>query len=474
MKRIVVLGLILGLSRCAFAGTPTVTVYGEEVVVTATRMKEKAKDSPVKVEVITREKIAEIGAKTVDELLRYFTTFGVAQRGGKGQSTSIFLRGANNGHTLVMIDGVEINDPSSTDRSAKLSYILVDDIERIEILYGPSGTIYGSDGMGGAINIITKKEEGLLFSVNGGDMKSVATNIARRGEVRGLRYGASFSLLTTDGISAASIGTENDGYENRTLSLYLGGKPLSSVELGVNLRWTKAENEYDGWGGDDLDNIENVKNTIIQGEAIFHSFPWWKGKVKVSSAKTERANDEGINQLRTYLGTTEKIESQHNFMISGIDEMVIGAEYEKDTAKTEANHKIEIDKSVENKAVYLQNNLKIGRCSLRGGVRIDDNENFGSYRTHHLSSLISSPTGIRLRSSWSEGFKAPSLYQLYAPANPSWFFLGGNKDLKPEECENLELGIGIEKKYLGLEVTHFKNEFKNLITHYTDPATGQS
>ncbi|MEW6102561.1 MAG: TonB-dependent receptor [bacterium] len=466
-----VLGAIL-IAGSIFGSEGTITVVGEEIVVTAERIKTSLKDSPSTIRIITREEIEASGAKTLVEALKAFTSINVAQRGGIGKSSSIFMRGADLKHTIVLIDGVKINDPSQMGREPNISHIMLDDVLQIEIIYGPSGVNYGSEGMGGLINIVTQKKKGTSLTMEGGSLRTIKVSVENGGRIGKLGYNVISSYLETSGISAAKIGKEKDGYNNLLTGLSLGYAFSPSLKIETNIRNTKGESEYDGylWSVgmvDDLDNKEFFRNTIFSSKVDYSPFNGWRNCVKASLCETKRKNDEGGGlPTNNYLGRTKEIGWQNNVIIKDM-EFSAGIEYEEEACKTD-----DIDKKRENKAAYLKNRINLKPLSLTFGGRID-NTLFGSKDTYQVASLISLEDVI-LRLSWAEGFKTPSLFQLYSPPNPAWRFLGGNSNLKPEESKSLELGIELKGKDYSFKAAHFKNDFENLITYYTDPTTFQS
>ncbi|MEW6007768.1 MAG: TonB-dependent receptor [bacterium] len=468
MKRILLGFLVIGCS--IFGENGTITVVGEEIVVKAERVKTTLEEAISTIRVITRDEIEASGCKTLVELLKAFSSINVCQRGGIGKSSSIFIRGGDSKHTIVMIDGVKINDPSKMGREPDISHIMLDDISQIEVLYGPSGVLYGSDGMGGLINIVTQKKKGTSLTMEGGSLRTIKVGIENGGRIGKLGYNVISSYLETSGISAAKIGKESDGYSNLLagFSLEYEFSPLFKME--TNIRNTKGESEYDGylWGVgmvDDLDNKESFRNTIFSSKVDYSLFNGWRNCVKASICETKRENNEGDKPIETYLGRTKIIDWQNNLSFKN-NELAFGGNYEEEFCETK-----DINKKRENKAAYLQNRISLKPLRLGFGGRVDDTV-FGSKDTYQVSSLLSKDD-VMLRLSWAKGFKAPSLFQLYAPANPAWGFLGGNSNLKPEESESLELGIELKKRNFSFKATHFKNDFENLIVYYTDPITFQ-
>ena len=189
-----------------------------EIVVTATRIETPAKEIASAVTVITREDLERTRKITLLEALQEVLGVATVQNGPVGGAASVFLRGANSEHTLILMDGVELNDPISPARSFDLAHLMLENVERIEILRGPQSTLYGSDALGGVVNIITRKAQGksrFHLSSLGGSYSSFHSNAGISGNTRQIGYSFGVSYFRSEGISAASTNyegnEENDG-----------------------------------------------------------------------------------------------------------------------------------------------------------------------------------------------------------------------------------------------------------------------
>lgn len=477
MKRIVVLCLVLGLERCAFAGTPTITVYGEEVVVTASRVEEKQKESPVSITVITREEIEASGAKMVVDLLRGVPGLDIAQTGAFGGQASCFLRGAKSEYTLVMIDGMEVNDPIDAGRGFNFAHLSTAGIERIEIVRGSAGPLYGSDAIGGVVNIITKrgKEPTASFSVEGGQY-----NRQKRFEASGASglFNCAFAVnkQESNGISKAAKGTETDDYSATTVLGNIGFSLTEQIKAGVSIYSNNADFDIDDGASDDDPNYTSKsKSFSIKGETEISLSPWLKEKIDVSSYEMRREYEDGTDTMEPfdsstswYNGKNIKTSWQQNILfekdpftyglISGIEHEIEEGESYYHLESAWGPWTSEFKKKKEfNTGYYLQGQLKRANLNLYGGARIDNHSRFGKETTYKLSSLcVAGKT--RIKTSYATGFKAPSLYQLYSSY--------GTTSLNPDESTSYELGIEQEigeKVLVGL--TCFQNEFKNMIVY---------
>lgn len=217
--------------------------------------------------VITAQEIREKQKTTVLEVLRTVPALDVVQTGGPGRETAVFIRGAKSEQTLVLIDGVEMNDPTSPRRAYDFAHLTTDNIERIEVLRGPQSPLYGSDAMGGVINIITKKGKEKMAAFASGEYGSFETLIGKAGVSGGNRlvnYSLGLSYSDTEGISAAN---EKDGYRNKSVSARVGFTPTEFFDLDFIFRYTDAKADIDnfgGAGGDDPNNTTKTKQLFFR------------------------------------------------------------------------------------------------------------------------------------------------------------------------------------------------------------------
>lgn len=267
MKRIFLLALFCGAPGVVFAAQEEV----QEVTVTATRIEAPVNEVSSSVTIITANDIEKKQQYSVAEVLRGLPSIDVVNSGGPGRTTSVFIRGAKSEHTLVLIDGIEAGDAMSTGRSFDFSTLQADNIERIEIIRGPQGTLYGSDAIGGVINIITKKGKGSpggFVSAEAGSFNTFEARAGLSGGTPAFNYSLGISRLDTDGFSVANEkdgNTEDDGYANTTLSARLGGRPVEDLDIDLTLRYIDADTDLDACGGagcDDLDYTSNSKQFL--------------------------------------------------------------------------------------------------------------------------------------------------------------------------------------------------------------------
>jgi len=462
----------------------------KEVVVTATKLDSDVHTVGSSVTVISGKELENKQKSSLIEALRSVASLDVVQNGG---TTSVFIRGAESGHTLVLLDGIELNDPSSANHSYDLSHMTVANIERVEIVRGPQSTLYGSDAMGGVINIITKQGKGKptgSLSTEGGSFNTYNEKAGLSGGTDLLNYALGISRTDSDGISAASRkygNHEDDGYENTTVSSRFGITPSANFQADAILRYIKAKNDLDnagGSGGDDPNFTAETEQLFLRTQArLIMLDNLWEQKMGVSLGKIERdyqnKADAASANVRdtTYKGDSLKFDWQHNLYLTDANTLTFGLETEKeqlDSDDTRGGTGWSSSSSIDKKETrtsgyYVQDQISLWQCwNTTLGVRLDDHSRFGSQSTYRLaSSYLVKPTGTRIKGSLGTGFKAPSLSQLYDPTY-------GNRELEPEKSIGWDFGVEqrLYLDWLSLELTYFDNSFRNMISY--DPVTWQN
>jgi vitamin B12 transporter len=456
----------------------------EEIVVTATRIETPSREVGSSVTVITNQQIEERQNTTVLEVLRTVPALDVVQLGGPGGQTSVFIRGAKSEHTLVLIDGIEMNDPMEPGRSYDFANLTTDNIERIEIIRGPQSTLYGSDAIGGVINIITKRGKGRpsgFVSAEGGSFNTFREKAGFSGSNKWANYSLGISRLDTDGISAANKkdgNHEKDGYGNTSISTKLGVTPAENFDADFVLRYIKAKadiDNYGGVGGDDPNNTTDSEQLFSRTQARLSLFnDLWEQKLGFSLTDLDRdyRNDTDADHPAdlsrdSYNGQTLKLDWQHNLYLHETNTLTLGVETEKE--KGESDYYSESawgpytstfkKKTARTTGYYLQDQVKLWDSWFTTlGVRIDDHSRFGSETTYRIASAyLVRQTGTKFRGTYGTGFKAPTLYQLYSQY--------GDKNLDPEESTGWDIGVeqSLFDKKLILGATYFSNEFDELI-----------
>jgi vitamin B12 transporter len=468
-------------------------VIHHEIVVTANRVETSLIEVASSVSIITAEEITKAGKSRVLEVLEETIGLSSTQNGPPGAQATVFIRGANAEHTLVMIDGIEINDPITPTRSFDMSLPLIENIDRIEILRGPQSPLYGSDAMGGIINIITRQDRGkpkFSLSAFGGTYGTYSGNAEVSGSTSSVRYQAAAALYRTDGFSAASTQYEGnfepDGHQNISLSGRLGLDLSTNISLDFFTRWIDTETDLDNQGGeygDDPNSVQSYNSRLLLGQAralFLHNR--WEQTLKLSHLDYLRTSSNPVDDLNPYNSDESefksqllKIDWQNNLYLHETNTLMFGVEHQKE--RGESWYRSEdfsgLYESVfplqkaHNTGIYLQDQMRFEGCVfLTAGIRYDKHSQTESSTTYRIApACFIETTGTKLKATWGTGFKAPSLYQLYSPAT-SWGPVG-NEDLKPEKSTGWDLGA--DQNFLDnsllLGITYFSNDFENLIDY---------
>lgn len=462
-----------------------------EVVVTATRVETPVKEAAGSVTVVTSDDLWKSKKTTVLEALSEILGISAVQSGGMGGAASVFLRGANSEHTLIMLDGVELNDPISPSRSYDLAHFPIDNIERIEIMRGPQSTLYGSDAIGGLINIVTRKGEGrpkITLTAGGGSHGTMANHLQAGGGGKVMNYSLGLAHFQTHGISAAAAdyrgNTEKDGYRNLALSARLGLNLKQNMELDLILRGLDARTDIDNFGGDygdDPNSLQEYCSLFLKGQfrtlSLSNRLEQKLGIAYIRSRRDHKNPEDFSHPFDSEEGYFRsglfKADWQNNLFLHSSHTLTAGLEYELEQGESEYHSRgmwgpftsLFPHRNSKSLGVYLQDRIRLGgRFFATAGVRLDRHSRSGWSLTYRLApAYFIEGTRTRLKANLGTGFKSPSLYQLYAPA--SLWGPVGNSRLLPEKSLSWEAGI--EQELAGGKVLlgglYFSNEFRNLI-----------
>ena len=462
-----------------------------EIVVTATRLETPAKEVASSITVITKAQIEKMNRSTLLEVLQEVPGLMVIQNGGKGAAANIFLRGANSEHTLVLMDGIELNDPMTPSRSSDLAHLSLQNVERIEILRGPQSTLYGSDALGGVINIITQRGTGkpkVALSSGGGSYGTVTSAAGLSGASKKGNYSLGISYLQTRGITAASQAyagnKERDGYRNFSFSGRLGYSPNPNLDFDLVLHALTTKTDIDNYGGaygDDPNNYQFYDSVFIKGQ--IRTLGWknrWEQKLGLAVVSSQRKNQNDPDDAHLFdsergffKSRLVKVDWQNNFFLHESNTLTVGAAYEQEQGNSEYDSQsvwgpytsvFPLQKE-SIAGIYVQDQIRLaGRLFTTVGLRFDRHRRSGEALTYRIApAYVIEQTGTKIKATLGTAFKSPSLYQLYAPGT-MWGRIG-NLSLKPEEARGWDAGV--EQSLWGGRIlvgaTYFSNTYKNLI-----------
>jgi len=290
---------------------PQTSSLQHEITVTANLTVTPRKEIASSITIITKKELERIKRTNVLEVLQSVPGISIIQNGPSGGAASVFLRGANSEHTLVMMDGIELNDPITPSRSYDLAHYTLENVERIEILRGPQSTLYGSDAMGGVINIITKKGHGkpnINLSARGGSYNTYGGNTEISGGTERFFYSFGFSALKSSGFSATGPADEEDlekdGYRSTTLSGRLGYRPTKNLEFDLVLRRLYTKTDIDNFGeelNDDPNNTQHYNSFYLKCQARTLLLKnRWEQKFTISLVNFDRKHENLTDETHPF------------------------------------------------------------------------------------------------------------------------------------------------------------------------------
>lgn len=424
----------------------------DPVVVTATRTAESGDATLSPMIVIDAETIARHPGADVSDILREHSGIEIGRNGGPGQLTSIFIRGANSNHTLVMIDGVRINP--GTIGGASIQNIDPSIIERIEVVKGPRSTLYGSDAIGGVINIITKRAApGTQYDVAVGagryDTKSLKINAQHRSTDKAA--GIQISGTDSHGFPTRTTSTIDRGYDNLNVNLY-GSQKIGQSNVEVSHWLATGKVEYLDFSLLPIDQrFDNNTTAVTIKNAPATD---WSSTVKLSHVTDKIRQNQSADFVETdryVIDWQNDVQlGKHNVLTAGI--MLS----DENTAYASAFSAFNVDTTVG--AVFIQDILEHRAHKLVIGARHTEHETFGTHTTWNLEYGYSFNNQLKLILANNSGFRAPD--------STDRFGFGGNINLRPETSVNSEIGL----RYLitpqqRLELNVFHNKIDNLFRY---------
>lgn len=459
MKYLLLLGSALAVGTPAFAEEADNTV-----VVTATRFEAPLSQVGQSVSVVERDEIERVQATTATDVLRRLPGVSVVRSGGFGQPSSVFIRGADNAQSLVLIDGVRINDPGDVGGSFDFGTLAIGEFERVEVVRGSSGVLWGSRALGGVINFITARptrEWTARAQAEYGwrDHRQLGASVS--GLVGPVSLSVGGSWLKSDGYSAFSErrgATEKDGFESRSANVRADVELVSGLSVEAGGYYTKGNYDFDNTGADAL-NVGMKRDTVGYANLRYKSLDGrLAARVGYGVTDTRRISDDALYGPYETDGRNDRAEGQVSFSPIEMVSIVAGAETE--TSKFSDNFGSRDKASMDSYFGTLT--VRPSRAlTINGGLRYDEHANFGSRTTFAANGawVLGGDDAPVLRASYGEGFRAPSLYQLYT--NRAY------TALEPEESTAWD--VGIEQPFAEgkgrLTLTWFDRKTRNLIDY---------
>lgn len=394
----------------------------DPIVVTASKTAQKASEVPARINIIQPQIVAQSPIAALPDLLKTDPSLNVVQSGGYGQQTSIFTRGTNSNQTLVLRDGVRLN--TATTGAASLPFIDTTDIQQIEVLKGPASVLYGTDAIGGVVQLISKTPEKNAAFVTGeiGENKTykalVGADLAQDNvyaQIRGQR-------LETDGTSIFNLNDPRRySYDQKGYSAKIGTNQ-QAYAASLDYSQNQGNSQYSNWG---TPASQDFKNEIINLKGRINPYQSLEVNARVSQFKDDL---DQVTSTSFVHSTTQEAEVYAKYNLTAQQNILAGVTHRNTKANTNA-----INENVDSTGYYVQHQYQDNGLSSQIGVRVEDNEKFGTHTVaqgglrYQLLPLTSIYTNI------GSAFKAPTLNDMYA--------FGGNPDLKPEQSMSYEIGV---------------------------------
>ena len=484
MKKIffVVAAIMIG-SRLIAQDTTAKTM--DEVVLTANKFEQKQSTTGKVVTVITKAQLEKSTGKTLAQVLNEqagITIAGVYNTAGSIQT--VLMRGASSGRTLILLDGIPVNDPSMIYNEFDLTLFSINDVERVEICKGAQSTLYGSDAIAGVINIITmKKDVNKAFNVKAtsvfGNKNTVRNNIQLYGKADKLSYTTRFAKLSTDGFSSANDKTGNknfdkDGYDGNVINASLQYQVMPELSLRTFIQHSRYKADVDAAVfTDDKDyTIHNSNLSSGFGAHYKKGIVSITGNYQYGELSRKYRNDSldapGFNKFESniYEGRTQYAELYGNVTATKWLTVLLGSDY-RWANMTQEYLSISMygpynigfpDTSIHQTSFYgsLFFSALDKRLNVEMGGRINKHSQYENNSTYTFNPSFAINKNWRIFGSIASGFKAPSIYQLYDA-------FSGNKDLQPEKSVNYEAGLQQQYEKVSSRIVYFHRNIKNAL-----------
>jgi vitamin B12 transporter len=439
--------ITLSLTPLAQAENPL-----EEIVVTSSRIEMPLREVGTSISVLNADDISQRGFLSLPDLLRTQPSVAASNNGGAGKATTLRIRGEEGYRTLVLLDGIDVSDTSGPQVSPRLEQLLTQGIERIEILRGPQGLMYGADA-GGVISMRSASPDaglGGAVSAEGGRYGTQQFSGRIGGDFDRVDVLASVTHFETDGFNSRSldtVGQDADGYQNDTLHARVGWDASENLRLEAVLHSIDAQNEYDSCFSASFMPTNNCNDDYRQ-DAWRASADLQRGafhhQVAYSDNRTERDffSDGSLSFFAQ--GGLESIGYSGSFSPSETLTLVYGMDHE-----TESIDDGSTDRDRDQTGIYGEYQGRFSdKLTLTAGVRSDDNDDFGSYASYRVSGAWVTPLAggqMKLKAAYGTGFRAPSLFEISYNRGPFASPPASDAILDAEESRGYDIGVVVAR-----------------------------
>lgn len=444
------------------------TEVSPPMVVTATRTAQTVDASLASVSVVTRADIERLQANSLEDVLKRLAGVKVVNNGGKGKATSVFMRGTESDHVLVLIDGVKVG--SATLGSTAFQFLPIDSIERIEVVRGPRSALYGSEAIGGVIQIFTRQAEGAFtpsFSISAGSHDSYMVSGGFSGRSGDSWFGANVSHEESGGFNACDSGPgfgcftsepDDDRFRNESGSFRLGHRFADAVDVELHGLYSEGNTHFDGGFSPFffVPNETDFIQQVIGGKASFSLIKNWEIKLSGGQSRDRSKNRQSVDGSTSFFNTQrDSFSWQNDLTLSEGHLLTIGYDYQDDKV---ASNTAYAETSRTDEGLFAQYQGEFGNHDVLIALRKDDNEQFGNHTTGNIGWGYTLNNGLRVTASFGKAFKAPTFNELYFP-----FF--GDPDLDSERSKTYELGFGRAESWGDWNISLYKTDVKDLIAY---------
>lgn len=457
----VLVSCVLGSVAAQAAGGVTTT---SPVIVSASRVAETVDETLAPVSVVTRDDMERLQARSVQDVLRGLPGVSMVNNGGQGRATSLFLRGSESDHVLVLIDGVKVG--SATLGSFGFQDIPVEQIERIEVVRGPRAALYGSEAIGGVVQIFTRKGAGEVkpfARVTAGSRHTYESAAGLSGGNGRAWFNASGTISTTRGIDACSGSPtlfagcfvdepDRDGYRNRSLSLRGGYRLGDAAEVELHALTSTGFVEADGsiFAGNERDQ----RKRVLGGKLSYAPLDAWLITVRGGRSRDESDSFKDSVFVSEFITRRDTFSVQNDIEIGSAHLLTVGGDWQRDGVDSSTPYPV---RGRWNKAAFAQVRGTWGAHDVQLAGRHDRNQQFGVANTGNVAWGWALRDGVRLVASYGTAFKAPSFNELYFPFQ-------GNPALEPERSRTGELSLRGTTGATRWSIGVFRSKVRNLIS----------
>jgi vitamin B12 transporter len=460
----ILLGLSwLGLNHLTVALAENIVQLEKPIVVTATRTAQTVDETLVSATVITRDEIERQQARSMQDLLHGIAGINIANNGGPGKNTTLFLRGTESDHVLILIDGIRVG--SATSGTTEIQNFPVELIDRIEIVRGPRSSLYGPEAVGGVIQIFTRKGESGLkptFSFGGGSYGTLSGSATLSGGGDQGWFNLGISGFGTDGFDACSgrpfpngagcftDEPDRDGYRNISGTARAGYRFDSGLDVETSFMHADGKNQFDGT----FVNRSELVQQVFGGTARYSPLDRWRITLVAGRSREDSDNFLEKTFMSRFNTQRDTASWQNDISLTSNQLLTLGTDYLYDKVNSTSDF---TTSTRYNWGVFAQHQIALANHKLELSLRHDDNQQFGSRVTGGIGWGYALTEQVRLTTSFGSAFKAPTFNELFFPNF-------GNPNLKPEDARSVEFGASGRFDWINWSINVYETRIDNLIS----------